>query len=199
MSTSASWRSPMNDVAPSGIPSTTSCTTGGTTAGGGAAPFFREANFFPGLGHAPFFAATFFGFRARGGAATGGAVGEATAEGGATAGAMRCYPARLRLAPTWVAATTAATDAALGREAGGAAGAEEEAGAAEEEEAGAGRAGAGAAEGEAVAAGLEEAEEARCAPNASNHWLYLIELVMGSSYPEGNFGAKRKYCQTTIW
>ncbi|ROT79945.1 hypothetical protein C7M84_001332 [Penaeus vannamei] len=28
-------------------------------------------------------------------------------------------------------------------------------------------------------------------PNASNHWLYLIELVMGSSYPEGNFGGNQ--------
>src|SRR6185436_14316755 len=31
----------------------------------------------------------------------------------------------------------------------------------------------------------------RCAPDASNHWLYLIELVMGSSYPEGNFGGNQ--------
>ncbi|KAI5381638.1 hypothetical protein KIW84_UN0552 [Lathyrus oleraceus] len=25
-------------------------------------------------------------------------------------------------------------------------------------------------------------------PDASNHWLYPIELALGSSYPEGNFG-----------
>uniref|UniRef100_A0A6N2N888 Senescence-associated protein n=1 Tax=Salix viminalis TaxID=40686 RepID=A0A6N2N888_SALVM len=31
----------------------------------------------------------------------------------------------------------------------------------------------------------------RCAPDASNHWLYLIELAPSSSYPEGNFGGNQ--------
>ncbi|KAK8493395.1 hypothetical protein V6N13_101946 [Hibiscus sabdariffa] len=31
----------------------------------------------------------------------------------------------------------------------------------------------------------------RCAPDASNHWLYPIELAKGSSYPEGNFGGNQ--------
>ncbi|KAK8660390.1 hypothetical protein V6N13_051316 [Hibiscus sabdariffa] len=31
----------------------------------------------------------------------------------------------------------------------------------------------------------------RCAPDASNHWLYPIELTKGSSYPEGNFGGNQ--------
>ncbi|KAK8621592.1 hypothetical protein V6N13_081025 [Hibiscus sabdariffa] len=29
------------------------------------------------------------------------------------------------------------------------------------------------------------------APDASNHWLYPIELAKGSSYPEGNFGGNQ--------
>nr|TKS17466.1 hypothetical protein D5086_0000012900 [Populus alba] len=31
----------------------------------------------------------------------------------------------------------------------------------------------------------------RCAPDASNHWLYPIELAPSSSYPEGNFGGNQ--------
>ncbi|CAN1124628.1 hypothetical protein LINPERHAP2_LOCUS2444 [Linum perenne] len=30
-----------------------------------------------------------------------------------------------------------------------------------------------------------------CTPDAPNHWLYLIELGLSSSYPEGNFGGNQ--------
>ncbi|KAL2319201.1 hypothetical protein Fmac_028170 [Flemingia macrophylla] len=34
-------------------------------------------------------------------------------------------------------------------------------------------------------------ESRRCAPDASNHWLYPIELARSSGYPEGNFGGNQ--------
>ncbi|KAH1030206.1 hypothetical protein J1N35_046171 [Gossypium stocksii] len=38
---------------------------------------------------------------------------------------------------------------------------------------------------------VDSAGRGRCAPDASNHWLYPIELAKGSSYPEGNFGGNQ--------
>ncbi|KAK8557832.1 hypothetical protein V6N12_010056 [Hibiscus sabdariffa] len=38
---------------------------------------------------------------------------------------------------------------------------------------------------------VESTGRGRCAPDASNHWLYLIELAKGSSYPKGNFGGNQ--------
>ncbi|KAK8660418.1 hypothetical protein V6N13_051344 [Hibiscus sabdariffa] len=34
---------------------------------------------------------------------------------------------------------------------------------------------------------VDSAGRGRCGPDASNHWLYPIELAKGSSYPKGNF------------
>jgi hypothetical protein len=85
-------------------------------------PFFREVVFLKAdLAPAGFFGPSAAVFRrplvvgngASGGAA--GATGGATSEAGAVAGCgwTTCFPARRRFAPTWVAATTAATP--LGR------------------------------------------------------------------------------------
>jgi hypothetical protein len=101
-----------------------------------------------------------------GGGATG-AGARATTGAGAAAG-MTCCPARLRLAPTWVAATTVATSAELGagagaEEAGMGAGAEPGAGAGAEEakmeaeEAAEARAGAGPIHGGCSMAGAAAA------------------------------------------
>ncbi|CAL8989099.1 unnamed protein product [Prunus brigantina] len=38
---------------------------------------------------------------------------------------------------------------------------------------------------------VDSAGRGRCAPDASNHWLYPIELVHGLRLSEGNFGGNR--------
>ena len=170
MSTSASSRSPMNDIGGAGITSSTSCTTGGGAGAGAGVGFFLEVAFFTFGAAAPFGPRE--GFFLTFGAAAAGTT-EATA--GAGWGRTTCWPARCLFAPT---ATTEGTSGAGG-------GSEDGAGAGvAEAEAGGGATG---GEREDVAGAAGATEESGGASMARRGGDGIDEASDGRERARGNF------------